>query len=66
MTVETHDPAMTAAPAKPASLRPAIEWLARRTEPVAIGLLAILIGLGLFSLFILIIGKSPAMLFQLM
>ena len=66
MTVETHDPAMTAAPAKPASLRPAIEWLARRTEPVAIGLVAILIGLGLFSLFILIIGKSPAMLFQLM
>lgn len=66
MTVETHDPAMTAAPAKPASLRPAIEWLARRTEPVAIGLVAILIGLALFSLFILIIGKSPAMLFQLM
>ena len=66
MTVETHDPAMTAAPAKPASLRPAIEWLARLTEPVAIGLVAILIGLGLFSLFIIIIGKSPAMLFQLM
>lgn len=66
MTVETHDPAMTAAPAKPASLRPAIEWLARRTEPVAIGLVAILIGVGLFSLFIIIIGKSPAMLFQLM
>ncbi|EPE94067.1 ABC transporter permease [Rhizobium grahamii] len=66
MTVETHDPAMTIAPAKSASLRPAVEWLARRTEPVAIGLVAILIGLGLFSLFILIIGKSPVMLFQLM
>ncbi|MGO7675439.1 hypothetical protein ACC685_36695, partial [Rhizobium ruizarguesonis] len=31
-----------------------------------IGLAAILIGLALFSLFILAVGKSPATLFQLM
>ncbi|MBX5017615.1 ABC transporter permease [Rhizobium lentis] len=65
MTVQANDPPMTVAE-KPASLRPMLEWIARRTEPVVIGLSAILIGLGLFSLFILMIGKSPAMLFQLM
>ncbi|MGA1802175.1 ABC transporter permease [Rhizobium sp. HT1-10] len=45
---------------------PAREWLARRAEPVIISLAAIVIGLALFSLFILSVGKSPAVLFQLM
>ncbi|MGV1950858.1 ABC transporter permease [Agrobacterium vitis] len=48
------------------ALRPVVEWLARRAEPVAITLLAVLIGLCLFSLFITAIGKSPLQLFQLM
>ncbi|WP_454854253.1 ABC transporter permease [Rhizobium binxianense] len=66
MTIKAEDPALSLASGKPTSLRPFLEWTARRAEPIAIGLAAILIGLALFSLFILAIGKSPAMLFQLM
>ncbi|MGO7422653.1 ABC transporter permease, partial [Rhizobium ruizarguesonis] len=65
MTIEANDPAI-AIVEKPTSLRPVLEWIARRAEPVVIGLAAILIGLALFSLFILAVGKSPATLFQLM
>jgi len=43
-----------------------VELLARRAEPVAIGLIAIGIGLALFSLFLLAVGKSPATFFSLM
>lgn len=46
--------------------RPLLEGLARRAEPIAISLFAVLIGLTLFSLFILAVGKSPTTLFQLM
>jgi simple sugar transport system permease protein len=66
MTIEANDPALSIAADRKAMLRPILEWLARRAEPVAIGLGAILIGLALFSLFILAVGKSPATLFQLM
>jgi len=66
MTVEANDPGLSVAAGSGASLRPLLEWLARRAEPVVIGLVAILIGLALFSLFILAIGKSPITLFQLM
>ncbi|EJZ22475.1 ABC transporter permease [Rhizobium sp. Pop5] len=66
MSVQANDPAITVASGKSASPRPLLEWAARRAEPIVIGLAAILIGLGLFSLFILAVGKSPAMLFQLM
>ncbi|EJC83800.1 ABC-type uncharacterized transport system, permease component [Rhizobium leguminosarum bv. trifolii WSM2297] len=66
MTVEANDPAISIASEKAFSLRPVLEWIARRAEPVVIGLAAILIGLALFSLFILAVGKSPATLFQLM
>lgn len=48
------------------NLRLVIEWAARRAEPLAIALLAILVGLALFSLFIAALGKSPPQLFQLM
>lgn len=48
MTIEANDPAIAIAE-KPASLRPVLEWIARRAEPVVIGLAAILIGLALFS-----------------
>lgn len=66
MTIHANDPGLSVTVGSGASLRPLLEWLARRAEPVAIGLVAILIGLALFSLFILAIGKSPAALFQLM
>jgi simple sugar transport system permease protein len=66
MTIEANDPAISIAPERLSSFRPVFEWLARRAEPVVIGLGAILIGLALFSLFILSVGKSPAVLFQLM
>ncbi|MBB3919090.1 ABC transporter permease [Rhizobium fabae] len=66
MTIEANDPALSIASEKPTSLRPILEWIARRAEPVVIALAAILIGLALFSLFILAVGKSPVALFQLM
>jgi simple sugar transport system permease protein len=66
MTIEANDPAISIAPERLSSFRPVVEWLARRAEPVVIGLGAILIGLALFSVFILSVGKSPAVLFQLM
>jgi simple sugar transport system permease protein len=47
-------------------LRPALEWAARRAEPLVIGAGSILIGLALFSIFIIVIGKSPITLFQIM
>ncbi|MBB2819982.1 UNVERIFIED_ORG: simple sugar transport system permease protein [Rhizobium esperanzae] len=65
MTVQANDPAISIAET-PASLRHILEWIARKAEPLLIGLAAILIGLALFSLFILAIGKSPAVLFGLM
>jgi simple sugar transport system permease protein len=66
MTIEANDPAISIAAERLSSVRPVVEWLARRAEPVVIGLGAILIGLALFSVFILSVGKSPAVLFQLM
>ncbi|WP_028748445.1 ABC transporter permease [Rhizobium mesoamericanum] len=66
MTVQANDPAISVASDKPVWLRSLLEWVARRAEPMVIGLVAILIGLSVFSLFILAIGKSPVMLFQLM
>jgi simple sugar transport system permease protein len=66
MTVQANDPAVSLKAGGGATLRPVLEWLARRAEPVVIGSAAILAGLLLFSLFILAIGKSPVALFQLM
>jgi ABC-type uncharacterized transport system permease subunit len=67
MTVEANNPAisLSSVPERPV-LGPVLEWLARRAEPIVISLGAILIGLALFSLFIMAVGKSPAVLFQLM
>ncbi|PYE40675.1 nucleoside ABC transporter membrane protein [Rhizobium sp. PP-F2F-G20b] len=66
MSVEVNNPALSLEPGGAASFRPALEWLARRAEPVVIGLAAIVTGLALFSIFILAIGKSPVALFQIM
>ncbi|OCJ14469.1 ABC transporter permease [Rhizobium sp. AC44/96] len=69
MTIEANTPSLSPAisdtPAR-SVLGPLLEWLARRAEPVVISLGAILVGLALFSLFIMAVGKSPAVLFQLM
>jgi general nucleoside transport system permease protein len=67
MTVEADSHALgLETRGRSSSFRPLLEWLARRAEPVAIGLAAILAGLALFSVFILAIGKSPVALFQIM
>ncbi|PYE93969.1 nucleoside ABC transporter membrane protein [Rhizobium sp. PP-F2F-G38] len=66
MSVEVNNPARSLESGGAASFRPALEWLARRAEPVVVGLAAIVTGLALFSIFILAIGKSPVALFQIM
>ncbi len=66
MTVEANTSAIAIASQRSSVVRPILEWVARRAEPVVISSGAILIGLALFSVFILVIGKSPATLFQLM
>jgi ABC-type uncharacterized transport system permease subunit len=43
-----------------------LEWAARRSEGIVIPLVAILVGLAIFSIFVAFIGKSPIQLFQLM
>jgi simple sugar transport system permease protein len=67
MTIEADNSAAPITQAQwQAAMTPTLEWLARRAEPVAIGLGAILFGLALFSLFILAVGKSPTDLFRYM
>ncbi|CAN7582951.1 ABC transporter permease [Pararhizobium sp. LjRoot255] len=66
MTIEVNTPTLSPLSTDARSLRPLLEWLARRAEPAAISLGAILAGLALFSIFILVVGKSPADLFKLM
>jgi general nucleoside transport system permease protein len=66
MVVETETSTASSLATASAGFRPVLEWLARRAEPVAISFGAIIAGLALFSLFILAVGKSPAVLFQLM
>jgi len=66
MTAEIDDRTLSIPAERQALLRPALEWLARKAEPVAITLGAILAGTALFSLFILSVGKSPADLYRFM
>lgn len=66
MTADPNSSSMIPAAAWSEDFRPALEWLARRAEPVAIASLAVVIGLGVFSVFIAALGKSPLQLFQLM
>jgi simple sugar transport system permease protein len=49
-----------------AVVRAWLEWLARRTEAIVIPLAALGAGMAIFSLFLLLIGKSPADFFTLM
>lgn len=66
MTIEANSQALPPLSTEAGSIRPLLEWLARRAEPIAIAFGAILIGLALFSLFILAVGKNPLELFSLM
>ncbi|MDQ0455795.1 ABC transporter permease [Rhizobium paknamense] len=52
-------------PASPGRAGLFLELAARRGEPLAITLLAVLAGMGLFSLFLLVLGKSPVQFVQL-
>ncbi|WP_287137085.1 ABC transporter permease [Mesorhizobium sp.] len=44
----------------------ALEWIARRAEALVIPLAALIVGMALFSLFIALVGKSPAQLCETM
>lgn len=44
----------------------ALEWVARRAEGFVIPVVAIIVGMAIFSVFIALLGKSPAQLFDLM
>ncbi|WP_077381713.1 ABC transporter permease [Mesorhizobium prunaredense] len=44
----------------------AFEWIARRAEAFVIPLAALIVGMALFSLFIALVGKSPAQLYETM
>lgn len=62
-TVTNADvPAMLGAKGYPAAL----EWIARRAEAFVIPLAALIVGMALFSLFILAVGKSPVQLYETM
>jgi general nucleoside transport system permease protein len=61
------DHAAAAADLRPsAESIPPVEWLARRSEGVVIPVAAVLLGLVLFGIFILALGKSPVQLYSLM
>ncbi|AUX77948.1 ABC transporter permease [Sinorhizobium fredii] len=66
MTLEANSHPVPALGERAGTVRPLLEWLARRAEPLAITILAILIGLALFAIFIALIGKPPVALLQLM
>jgi len=55
-------PAALAAP----RARGILEWIARRSEALVIPLAALIAGLGVFSLFLAALGKSPGQFFELM
>lgn len=44
----------------------AVEWIARRAEALVIPLAALIVGMALFSLFIVLVGKSPILLYETM
>ncbi|WP_246707438.1 ABC transporter permease [Mesorhizobium sp. NZP2077] len=55
-------PALFGAKGYPAAL----EWIARRAEAFVIPLVALIVGMALFSLFIALVGKSPILLYETM
>ena len=63
MTIQATEMALLAARRSGRGYR---EWLARRAEAVAIPLGAILLGMAAFSLFLVLIGRSPSQFLELM
>ena len=51
---------------QPSSAVTSLEWLARRSEAIVIPLAALMVGMALFSVFLLVLGKSPVQFFDLM
>lgn len=60
MVAETAPSNMAVAVPRPSASLPLRAWAARRVEALAIPLGALALGFGLFSLFLLSLGKSPA------
>lgn len=60
MVAETAPSDLAVAAPRPSASLPARAWAARRAEALAIPLGALALGFGLFSLFLLGLGKSPA------
>lgn len=60
MVAETAPSDMVVAGSRPSASLPLRAWGARRAEALAIPLGALALGFGLFSLFLLSLGKSPA------
>jgi len=52
--------------AQSSSAMAGLEWLARRSEALVIPLAALGAGILLFSLFLMLLGKSPLQFFDLM
>ena len=65
MTDTTGGPAAPALIDRPA-FRAGLEWVSRRAEALVIPLAALIVGMALFSIFIAMLGKSPAQLYELM
>ena len=65
MTDTTGGPAAPALIDGPA-IRAGLEWVSRRAEAFVIPLAALIVGMALFSIFIALLGKSPAQLYELM
>ena len=63
MTIQATEMALLAARRSGRGYR---EWLARRAEAVVIPLGAILLGMAAFSLFLVLIGRSPSQFLELM
>lgn len=60
MVAETAPSDLAVAVPRPSASLPVRAWAARRAEALAIPLGALALGFGLFSLFLLSLGKSPA------
>jgi simple sugar transport system permease protein len=64
MAVQATNPSLILGQRRP--WLPALEWGARRSESFVIPVAAILVGLAIFSVFLLLIGRSPIQFYQLM
>ncbi|MGU3537317.1 ABC transporter permease [Methylobacterium sp. A54F] len=65
MVADAAPSTLTVPAARPSVLLQVLAWLARRAESLVIPICAALMGFGLFSLFLLALGKSPASLVDL-